>query len=278
YILFAGGFLEKGYMFLVPNGLIAGLSPMLDHVAMTVFCISLHTNIVLVVCQFVWRNSLICQDKSFIRVRKITALLPVIWCIPQVITATWCWIIDHDEELNRIGIEILSENGWHFENGTRPPYPSLTPGAGLKTRLHHAFYLISSLLGYGIIINCQIGVLKFLRELGVPSNHKTQRAHTEVNRALIALAMTPMVSVAPVTTVIVSNMLEIPLGGAVSAYLSIAVPIITLANPLVTIGFIRPYREGLLHLLRIRDKNKIEPAVTNMNGLSALSAISESMG
>ena len=91
--------------------------------------------------------------------------------------------------------------------------------------------------------------------------------------------MTPMVSVAPVTTVIISNLIQVPLGMAISAYLSIAVPIITLANPLVTIGFIRPYREGMLHMLRIRNKNKIGPQATcQMTGMSALSAVSETIG
>lgn len=101
YILFEGG-----YMFLVPNGPLSGLSPAVDHVGMTLFCIMLHTNIVLVVCQFVWRNSLVCAEKrylalgradfimhsfSLIRVRRSFAVVPIVWCFPQVVTAVFCW-------------------------------------------------------------------------------------------------------------------------------------------------------------------------------------------
>lgn len=48
----------------------------------------------------------------------------------------------------------------------------------------------------------------------------------------------------PVSVVILSSALQVPLG-AISAYLSVAVPIITFFNPIVTIYFVRPYRREI---------------------------------
>lgn len=106
------------------------------------------------------------------------------------------------------GLRILRKNGWEFNDSTAP-YPSLIAGVNLiklpeficirepkcwskfqgvlKTRLHHAFYLLSGALSYVVIITCQIRVIRFMRSMGVPTHCATRRAHTEINRALVAL-------------------------------------------------------------------------------------------
>ncbi|KAH7720659.1 hypothetical protein AAVH_11866 [Aphelenchoides avenae] len=86
YLLF-----DEGYMFLISNGPFSGRSAAVDHASMAVFCSMLHINIVFVVMQYVWRNSLICGERSFIRVNKKMLVYPTIWCVIQIITAVWCW-------------------------------------------------------------------------------------------------------------------------------------------------------------------------------------------
>ncbi|KAH7706313.1 hypothetical protein AAVH_26456, partial [Aphelenchoides avenae] len=65
YLVFGGG-----YMFLVSNGYFAGQSGFVDRVSMAVFCALLHVNIIIVVMQFVWRNSITCGNMAFTRVTK----------------------------------------------------------------------------------------------------------------------------------------------------------------------------------------------------------------
>ncbi|KAH7696974.1 hypothetical protein AAVH_35945, partial [Aphelenchoides avenae] len=69
-------------------------------------------------------------------------------------------------------------------------------------------------------------------------------------------AITPLCSFIPTALMIASGALQIPLGSA-SAYMSLGMTTITLANPLVTMYFIRPYRNGLLRLLRLKRKNRV---------------------
>lgn len=63
-----------------------------------------------------------------------------------------------------------------------------------------------------------------------------------------------------------SNALQISLGHTVSAYLSLGMTVITLANPIVTMYFVRPYREGLLYMLHIRKKAAVTPVATTVVG------------
>lgn len=62
-----------------------------------------------------------------------------------------------------------------------------------------------------------------------------------------------------------ATVVEINLG-PITAYLSIGMTIITLANPTTAIYFIRPYREGLLETLRIRKPADVAPNTTVMCG------------
>ncbi|KAH7715107.1 CRE-SRD-32 protein [Aphelenchoides avenae] len=233
---------------------------------MTAFCTTLHMNIVLVVVQYVWRNSLICGERSLIQVSKKRVVYPVVWCFVQVLTATWCWTMGQTELRNE-GNRILLNNGWQFDNATAP-YPCVVPGASFKAIVHHVFYLSSSVIGYGIIVSCQYGVVKFLRQLGVPSHHRTHRANNEVKVALVALALTPLCSIVPSSIMVGSNALQIPLGHTVSAYLSLGMTVITLANPIVTMYFVKPYRQGLLCLLGIRKRSVVTPHGTTVAGSS----------
>lgn len=60
----------------------------------------------------------------------------------------------------------------------------------------------------------------------------------------------------PVSVVILSSALQVPLG-AISAYLSVAVPIITLFNPIVTMYYVRPYRQEVARWFRERPDDRV---------------------
>ncbi|KAH7721300.1 hypothetical protein AAVH_11263, partial [Aphelenchoides avenae] len=81
-------------------------------------------------------------------------------------------------------------------------------------------------------------------------------------------ALTPLCSIIPSAIMVGSNALQIPLplGHTVSAYLSLGMTVITLANPIVTMYFVKPYRQGLMCLLGIRKKPVVTPHGTTAAG------------
>ena len=87
-------------MFLVSNGYFAGQSGFVDRVSMSVFCALLHVNIIIVVMQFVWRNSLTCGDRAFTRVTKATFIYPAVWCATQTMTSFWAWYAPEKKQMD----------------------------------------------------------------------------------------------------------------------------------------------------------------------------------
>ena len=54
-----------GYMSLTSNGPFCCRSETVDHIAMTVFCVGLHVQIVIVVLQYVCRYTLVLKESRF---------------------------------------------------------------------------------------------------------------------------------------------------------------------------------------------------------------------
>ncbi|KAH7704670.1 hypothetical protein AAVH_28133, partial [Aphelenchoides avenae] len=151
FLVFGGG-----YMFLTSNGPFCCKSEVADHVAMTVFCVWLHVQIVFVVLQYVWRYTLILGQHSLIKVTKKKLFVPAALCGIQAVTAVYCWNVDQ-EGLRDYGLPILREHGWQFTNETAP-FPAMTHVKTFKTLAHNLFYMTSPIVGYAIIFSCHIGV------------------------------------------------------------------------------------------------------------------------
>lgn len=64
-----------------------------------------------------------------------------------------------------------------------------------------------------------------------------------------------------------SNALQTPLGPS-SAFISLGMTIVTLANPLVTVYFVKPYREGLKSLLRLN--RRVQPNISTTAMMAGL--------
>ncbi|KAH7716215.1 7TM GPCR protein [Aphelenchoides avenae] len=250
---------DGGYMFLVSNGYLSCRYPLLDHLLMVAFCSTLHAHMVMLAIQFVWRNKLVCDDKSVIKFGKNAIVLPVVWCFLQVCTATWCWVFDQ-RDLREIGREILRHNGWQFTNETAP-YPALTAAGSSKLVIHNAFYLGSAAIAYTVIIVCQVGVHRYFHRMGLPSHQSTERAYAEINRALVLLAITPLLGLIPTAIAILAAALNIP-DAAISVYASLGMTAVTVINPIMTTWVVRPYRRGLGRLLRLNVPEPVTPSVT----------------
>ncbi|KAH7705632.1 hypothetical protein AAVH_27157 [Aphelenchoides avenae] len=58
---------DHEYAMVISNGFFSRRSSLLDHIAMALYCVSLHANIVFIVVQFIWRFSVLSKDMLYER-------------------------------------------------------------------------------------------------------------------------------------------------------------------------------------------------------------------
>ncbi|KAI1691030.1 serpentine type 7TM GPCR chemoreceptor srd domain-containing protein [Ditylenchus destructor] len=186
-------FADHGYMVFVVNGFLAGRWEWFDHLCCTLYCSSVHINIVCVVCMFIYRYRMVCcangTEGRFKNLKKVFAVA-ILWSCFQISNATFMYMFGQTDEYRKVALEMLDRYSWSYDH-EHPPYPAVTHATQIKNMMHHVIYMISLSGGYYIIIWCEIQIVKFLHMHGSSINQKTRQMHAEVNRALIALAITP---------------------------------------------------------------------------------------
>ncbi|KAH7716249.1 hypothetical protein AAVH_16375 [Aphelenchoides avenae] len=119
--------------------------------------------------------------------------------------------------------------------------------------------------GYAIVIWCQYKILKFLTRHGKSFRKSTRRTHAEVNRAMVTMAITPLLTSMGPTLILVICMVIDYSPGAITVYFSIGMSMITIANPLTTVFFVRAFRRAVLDMFKLHPRNRtnqIRPAQT----------------
>ncbi|KAH7716496.1 hypothetical protein AAVH_16074 [Aphelenchoides avenae] len=198
--------------------------------------------------------------------------LAVLYSVTQATDATFTFAYGQREEMRQTALSIIREHyQWKFEPG-REPFPTLSHYTEAKTMIHHLFYIASCVGGYMLLIWCQSQIVVFLRRQGSSFRASTRRLHLEVNRALVALAITPLVSlIGPTFEYILQCLVDFD--APCTSYVSSVMSLITLVNPLTTMFFVRSYRNAVLRILRIKrssDSVYTGPKVVDANGLSAI--------
>ncbi|KAI1697667.1 papain family cysteine protease domain-containing protein [Ditylenchus destructor] len=169
----------------------------------------------------------------------------IFWCMLQSADAFYLYCAGQNAELRKLGIEILDRYDWEYDP-EYPPFPAISYATDAKNIIHHTFYLTTLAVGYSIIIWCQSRIMQFFNKHGQSSHASTQRMHAEINRAMIALAITPTISlIMPVFIVVLALATSATLG-PMAAFLSMCMSAITLANPLTVIYFVKPYRRAVI--------------------------------
>lgn len=104
--------------------------------------------------------------------------------------------------------------------------------------------------GYAVILYTEVRVLHTLHRLSSMMEEKTRRMHAEFRRALILLAICPLLfSVVPMFYIGYTAILSLN-GGFVSPFMTTMSTSIALVNPLVTVLVVRPYRSVVLRCFR----------------------------
>ncbi|KAH7702104.1 Protein STR-14 [Aphelenchoides avenae] len=244
----------RGNMILVSNGFFAGRSSMMDHVGLAVYCGSLHSSIVCVVVQFFLRYRSICysNDPKTPTLIWQFIIFAVLYCITQATDATFTFATGHTEEMRRTALEIIQDHyKWQFEDG-KLPYPTLSHYTETKTLIHHLFYTVSCTGGYTLVIWCQSQIGSYLMRHGSSFRESTRKMHQDVNRALVALAITPLVSLMGPTFGYIAQVV-LDFDAPCTSYVSSVMSMITLVNPLTTMFFVRSYRNAIVRIVSRQD-------------------------
>lgn len=94
-------------------------------------------------------------------------------------------------------------------------------------------------------------VVKALKQYGSLMCERTRRMHAEFKRALVGLAVSPLVAVIlPVTCNIATLSLRLN-GGILTAYTTTFCSSIVFLNPLITVAVVRAYRTAVQQYARI---------------------------
>ncbi|KAI1703771.1 serpentine type 7TM GPCR chemoreceptor srd domain-containing protein [Ditylenchus destructor] len=239
------------YCILISNGFFADRSPTFDSFTLILFCFLLHLNIIWIPIQFVYRYLLLCKQN--ISLKKANALIAAIAIgYSALMLALIVYFVPIRANLQPIGHNILELNGWPKSDITRK-FAMVRHAAEWCTILWVACWSFTSCASISIVIWCEKGIVKTFKQMGDPTNANTQRMHKEFHRALLAMAICPLITL---TLPVLYFCLTIATGictGRVSVIMAIVLTSITVFNPLTTIVCFRCYRQvtarGFLSIL-----------------------------
>ncbi|KAH7699261.1 STR-94 protein, partial [Aphelenchoides avenae] len=239
---------EQGYFILVADGFFHGKNAIFDFVCVAAYCGMIHANCVMVVVQFIWRYQLVCRADSGnpVFVKTWWVIIPIVWSLLQAANTFYLFAFNDPHVSGVIGRQILEKVGWH--PGTTA-YPGMGHLTNIHTAIHHIFYMVTLSGGYGIVVWCQYKIIKHMHRHGKSIRESTRRAHAEINRAMVALAIAPLLTSMGPTLILVTCMVIDFSPGAITVYLSLGMTMITMMNPLTTIYFVRPFRESVMGML-----------------------------
>ncbi|KAI1694604.1 serpentine type 7TM GPCR chemoreceptor srd domain-containing protein [Ditylenchus destructor] len=223
-----------GYTTLITNGFFAGRSASFDSFAVMVYLIIIHTNIIWIPVQFIYRYLFLCKANT--KSTRSTIFVITIAVAQSAITIfiTFCAFGEVREEFQPIGHHVLELNSW--------PNPGRIYVLGGHLT---EWQLIGCLVSWNITCSgsifivawCEKKIANSFNWLGQHStNSGTQKMHKEFQRALLAMAISPLVSsTIPALCFITVAALKLRPGAIPSALVSLCLSSVTLFNPLTTI-------------------------------------------
>ncbi|KAI1697277.1 serpentine type 7TM GPCR chemoreceptor str domain-containing protein [Ditylenchus destructor] len=151
------------------------------------------------------------------------------------------------EEIQSVGDSVLYLNNWvkhkdgHFYFGAY--------FTEWRLILCVLIWTLTCTASIGIVYWCEKKMVMYVKQLGKPTHGNTQRLHKEFHRALLAMAITPLLTTTvPVLYFVVVIALQLSPGRVAILTMSIGVTTITLFNPLTTIMFLRCYRQATIKM------------------------------
>ncbi|KAH7719722.1 SRJ-4 protein [Aphelenchoides avenae] len=257
-----------GYLIYITNGFFAGWSHRLDMFLNFAWLWILHINMMWIPVQFVYRYTFICLRENKEKARKInalTALGTITWvCVGFVV----CWIYSHREKgFQEQGRHVLAVNEWDVSDYT------ITVGSKLSEwmlQLYLVMWFCTCNFAISIVAIVEVLITRYFSRIGNNSHQSTKKLHKDFHRALLAMAITPLVTTTgPVLYIIIATMIELS-PGPVQCFIASGITSITLFNPLTTMLAMRCYRNVVFKPCMPKNA-RIDPNMTRASEFSVAS-------
>ncbi|KAH7711609.1 hypothetical protein AAVH_21077 [Aphelenchoides avenae] len=257
-----------GYLIYISNGFFAGWSHDVDIFLIFAWLWVLHLNIMWIPIQFVYRYTFICLRENASKARLIN-------CITALVSLLWAgvgFVVNYVysrpyASFQAQGSHVLALNFWEVANDT------ITVGSNLmEAKLQCFLGMWFTTCGCAIVIVVVVEV-HIKRFFGAHAPHQsTKKLHKDFHRALLAMAMTPLVTTTtPVMYYISACLMELS-PGPIQVFVAVACTSITMFNPLTTVLFMRCYREVVFKPC-MRKKVRVDAGTTQATGLSVAPSI-----
>ncbi|KAH7726084.1 CBN-SRD-16 protein [Aphelenchoides avenae] len=154
------------------------------------------------------------------------------------------WVLHTPREMKPVVFSVLPNNNWPLVKAHLP----FVFGAHITDPQMLAMVIYCSLHiggGYAMICWCEYRIFKFLQQADSEVYKQTRKMHAEVHRALLALAISPLIAVVmPCSFLLVCEALGAS-PGLFTVFITGFATSVTLINPLTTVIFVRPYRRAV---------------------------------
>ncbi|KAI1694696.1 serpentine type 7TM GPCR chemoreceptor srd domain-containing protein [Ditylenchus destructor] len=213
-----------------------------------VYLTILHTNIIWIPVQFIYRYLFLCKKNA--KSTRSTIFVITVSLAQSAVTIffSFCVYGEVREEFQPIGHHVLELNSWPHTGTIYVLGRHLTEWQLIACLASWNMTCSGSIF---IVAWCEKKIAKSFDWIGQHStNSGTQKMHKEFQRALLAMAICPLVSsTIPVLYFILVIALRLRPGPIAAALVSLCLSSVTLFNPLTTIICFRSYRQATIRLL-----------------------------
>ncbi|KAH7706209.1 7TM GPCR protein [Aphelenchoides avenae] len=174
-------------------------------------------------------------------------------------------LYSHNDVYYNQGLRILANSGLNVVSGHVSTVNFIAlPIASMKLLVDLLLFMLNAACGYSLVIFCEYRMLCKLRSMDQSSYASTRRMQADISRALVALAVSPLLSaVIPVVSIATCILLHLNVGYT-SAVIPFAVTAITIVNPITTCYFVLPYRRAISSVF---SRAKISGADVNVSSV-----------
>ncbi|KAH7710579.1 7TM GPCR protein [Aphelenchoides avenae] len=246
----------EGYFVLMCNGFFARRSVNVDSWMLVSFYFTYHINFTWIPAQFCYRYAYICiKDGTKSRRYGLwTVIVAVAWNF-GVFFGIRAMFSVYTPELHEVGLRILNQSSWPVHPAEPPPIMAVSYLTDARLIAWMTLWTLTCFMSVVIVVICEWKILHHFSTTDIV-NDNTRRMHKEFHRALLAMAICPLVTT---TVPVMYFVATATLGfcpGPISIVMSSMCTVITVFNPMTTIAFMRCYREAAQkHFCRCRRKN-----------------------
>ncbi|KAH7706294.1 hypothetical protein AAVH_26486 [Aphelenchoides avenae] len=175
------------------------------------------------------------------------------------------WIYSHREKgFQEQGRHVLAVNEWDVSDYT------ITVGSKLSEwmlQYYLGMWFCTCLFAISIVTIVEVLIKSYFASIGNTSHQSTKKLHKDFHRALLAMAITPLVTTTgPILYYIGACLIELS-PGPMQCFIAVACTSITMFNPLTTMLAMRCYRNVVFKPC-LPKKARVDPNMTRASGLS----------